>query len=214
MREMWGEKGAGATAPSRGRGNLEQKIIRDRIPHSPPIGQCSNFMKVTLYMAMSLNGYIAEENGSEDFLSHENWEKFCSLAQRCGNFIVGRKTYEAVKNWGGGFGFDDLTGIKKVIISQDENYKLSEGYTLALSPEDALSKLQNFESVLITGGSTINTAFIKANLLDEIIVNIEPAVVGKGIPLFTKSDFHKKLEFVSSETSKNGVLSLKYGVQK
>ena len=170
-------------------------------------------MKVTLYMAVSLNGYIAKENASEDFLSHANWEKFCSLAQEYGNFIVGRKTYEAVKNWNEGFNFDDLKGIKKIIISQDENYKIDEGYTLATSPKDAVSKLQDFESVLVTGGSTINTAFIKENLLDEIILNIEPAIIGKGVPLFAQDDFLKKLEFTSSEES-NGIVSLHYTVVK
>ena len=170
-------------------------------------------MKVTLYMAMSLNGYIAEENGSEDFLSHTNWEKFCSLAQECGNFIVGRKTYEAVKNWNEGFGFDDLKGIQKVIISQDENYKLDAGYVLATSPKDALAKLQDFESVLVTGGSAINTAFITENFLDEIILNVEPALIGKGIPLFAQGDFLKKLNFVSSEES-SGIMTLHYKVVK
>lgn len=174
----------------------------------------SNFMKVILYMAMSLNGYIAEENGREDFLSHTNWEKFCSLAQECGNFIAGRKTYEAVKNWNEGFGFDDLKGIQRVIISQDENYKLDDGYILAISPKDALAKLQNSKSILITGGSAINTAFIKENLLDEIILNIEPALVGKGIPLFAQDDFYKKLDFVSSEQQENGIMTLRYKVQK
>ena len=170
-------------------------------------------MKVTLYMAMSLNGYIAEENGSEDFLSHANWEKFCSLAQEYGNFIVGRKTYEAVKNWNEGFGSDNLKGIQKIIISQDENYKLDEGYVLATSPKEALVKLQDFESVLVTGGSAINTAFIKENLLDEIILNVEPALIGKGIPLFAQGDFFKKLNFISSEES-NGVMTLHYKVVK
>ena len=170
-------------------------------------------MKVTLYMAMSLNGYIAEENGSEDFLSHDNWEKFCSLAQEHGNFIVGRKTYEAVKNWNEGFGFDDLKGIQKVIISQDPAYKLDEGYTLAISPKDALAKLQGFESILVTGGSTINTAFMKENLLDEVILNIEPALIGKGVPLFAQDDFSKKLDFLSSK--ENGdILTLHYKVLK
>ena len=171
-------------------------------------------MKTTLYMAMSLNGYIAEENGSEDFLSHENWEKFCSLAQEFGNFIVGRKTYEAVKNWNEGLGFDDLKGTKKVIISQDENYKLDDGYILASSPEDALSKLHGSDFVLVTGGSTINSAFLKENLLDEIVLNVEPALVGNGVTLFAKSNFYKKLEFVSSEQSKSGIVTLKYKIRK
>lgn len=170
-------------------------------------------MKVTLYMAMSLNGYIADKNGSEDFLSHANWEKFCSLAQVCENFIVGRKTYEAVKNWNEGFGFDDLKGIKKVIISQDPDYKLDEGYILATSPKDALTKLQGFESILVTGGSTINTAFIKENLLDEVILNIEPTLIGKGVPLFAQDKFSKKLDLVSSKED-SGILTLNYKVLK
>lgn len=170
-------------------------------------------MKVTLYMAMSLNGYIAEENGSEDFLSHANWEKFCSLAKECGNFIVGRKTYEAVKNWDEGFGFDDLKGIQKVIISQDPDYKVDEGYTVAISPKDAISKLQGFESILVTGGSTINTAFIKEHLLDEVILNIEPVLIGKGVPLFAQDNFSKKLDLVSSKED-NGILTLHYKVLK
>lgn len=170
-------------------------------------------MKVTLYMAMSLNGYIAEENGSEDFLSHANWEKFCSLAQEYGNFIVGRKTYEAVKNWNEGFNFDDLKGIKKVIISQDSNYKLDDGYILASSPKDALAKLQGFESVLVTGGSTINSAFMQENLLDELILNIESTLIGKGVPLFAQNDFSKNLKFVSSDES-NNIVTLHYKVIK
>ena len=170
-------------------------------------------MKVTLYMAMSLNGYIAEENGSEDFLSHKNWEKFCSLAKEYGNFIVGRKTYEAVKNWNEGFGFDDLKGIQKIIISQDESYKLDEGYILATSPKDALEKLKDMESVLVTGGSTINTAFLKENLLDEVVLNIEPVLIGKGVSLFVQDNFQKKLNFISSEES-NGILTLHYKAVK
>ena len=165
-------------------------------------------------MAISLNGYIAQENGDEDFLSHENWEKFCSLARECKNFVVGRKTYETVKNWNEGFGFDNLKGVEKIIISENKNYKLDESYTLAFSPEDALSKLNKFDSVLVTGGSTINTAFIKSNLIDEIILNIEPAILGKGIPLFAQDDFEKRLELISSEQSESGILTLKYKIKK
>ena len=65
----------------------------------------------------------------------------------------------------------------------------------------------------MTGGSTINTAFIKENLLDEIILNVEPALIGKGVPLFAQDDFSKKLNFVSSKED-NGILTLHYKVLK
>ena len=57
-------------------------------------------MKTTLFMAMSLNGIIAKEDGNEDFLSHKNWETFSELVNTFGNFVVGRKTHEAVKKMG------------------------------------------------------------------------------------------------------------------
>ncbi len=173
-------------------------------------------MKTTLYMAISANGIIATETGGEEFLSHENWEKFCELAKEFGNFVVGRKTYEAVKKWDDGYNFDDLVDIEKVIISEDKNFKLDKGYTLANSPQDALAKLseKGFEKVLITGGANVNSAFVKANLLDEIILNVEPVVVGKGIPVFAPENFELKLKLISSEKSASGILTLGYNVLK
>ena len=173
-------------------------------------------MKTILYMAISANGIIATETGDEKFLSHENWEKFCELAREFGNFVVGRKTYEAVKKWDGGYNFNDLVGVEKVIISKDQNFKLDKSYTLANSPEDALAKLsqKGFKKVLVTGGSSINSAFAKINLLDEIVFNVEPVVVGKGIPVFALEDFELKLKLISSEKSASGLLTLGYNVLK
>lgn len=165
-------------------------------------------------MAISANGIIATETGDEEFLSHENWEKFCELARELGNFVVGRKAYEAVKKWDGGYNFDNLVGVEKVVISQDQNFKLDEGYTLASSPKDALAKLSQFENVLVTGGANINSAFAKANLLDEIILNVEPIFVGKGIPLFAPQDFELNLNLISSEKFDKEVITFKYSVVK
>lgn len=167
-------------------------------------------------MAMSANGIIATETGSEEFLSYENWEKFCGLAREFGNFVVGRKTYEEVKKWNDGYNFDDLVGVEKVVVSRDQNFKLEEGYILANSPQDALAKLskKGFERVLVTGGANLNSAFVKNNLLDEIILNIESVFVGKGIPLFAPQDFELETKLVSVDKSKSGIVTLKYNVLK
>ncbi|MDP3794565.1 MAG: dihydrofolate reductase [bacterium] len=171
-------------------------------------------MRVTLYMAISANGIIATETGDEEFLSHENWEKFCELARAYGNFVVGRKTYEAVKKWDGGYNFDDLVGVEKVVISQNQSYPLDKRYILASSPQDAIAKLSRFEKALVTGGANINSAFAKANLLDEIIVNVEPVFVGKGIPMFAPENFEIKAELISADTAKSGIATLRYKILK
>src|SRR3989344_3298375 len=173
-------------------------------------------MKVILYMAMAANGIIATESGGEDFLSHENWKKLSELVEEFGNFVIGRKTYEAVKNWNEEYSFDDFVDAEKIVISQDKNFKLDEGYTLANSPEDALAELsqKGFEKVLVSGGANVNSAFAKENLLDEIILNVEPAIIGKGIPVFVPNDFELKLHLVSAEKSASGIVTLRYNVLK
>lgn len=166
-------------------------------------------------MAMSLNGFIAAEDGGEDFISHGNWQTLVELSGEYGNLIIGRKAYDAVKSWGEGYGFDDFKNIKKIIISR-QNLNLGSDYVLAKSPEETLKILEkeNFKNALISGGSIINSAFIKSNLLDELIINIEPVVIGEGISLFSPDDFESKLLLIGSKTLDNGIVQLHYKVIK
>ncbi len=73
---------------------------------------------------------------------------------------------------------------------------------------------KSFEKVLITGGAKINSAFAKANLLDEIILNVEPVLVGRGIPLFAPQDFEIKMKLIFTEKTESGIVFLKYEIQK
>jgi dihydrofolate reductase len=74
-------------------------------------------MKVKLFMAISLNAIIATKEGSEDFLSNDNWKQFVKLVKNIGCFIWGRKTYEAVSKWEGDY-LNDLKDATKVILSR------------------------------------------------------------------------------------------------
>lgn len=172
-------------------------------------------MKVILSMAMSVNGIVADESGSEDFLSHDNWLAFVKLANRIGSNIWGRSTYEAVRTWEGDY-LKDLEKVKKIVISSDPSLKLDPGFTLAPSPKDALSKLEvdGKQEALVTGGPTINSAFVKAGLVDEIILTVEPAILGKGIALFSPADFSLRLELLEINYLNPNHLELHYKVVK
>lgn len=167
-------------------------------------------------MAMSVNGFVARTSGNEDFLSEQNWTSFCELAQSCGCLVIGRKTYEAVLEWDEEYNFDTIIGIEKVIITQNADYVAKEGYIIASSPVDAIQKLQDYghQKILVTGGPSINSAFMTANLIDEVILNIEPIILGAGKSLFSISEFESKLELLSSKKIKDGILQLHYRVVK
>ena len=94
-------------------------------------------MQVTLYMAMSIDAVIARPGGDEDFLSHDNWKIFCDLARSRGCFVIGRKTFEAVQEWDD-YGFDDLVGLTKIVVSGNSEYSLPETYFKVDSPAAAI----------------------------------------------------------------------------
>ena len=171
-------------------------------------------MKIILTMAVSANGIIASKSGSEDFLSHTNWIQFVSLAKRIGCFIWGRKTYEAVIKWEGDY-LTDLEGVKKIIVSTSD-LDLKNGFTLANSPEQALGTLESegFNEAIITGGSTLNSEFAKRGLINEVIFDVNPSILGEGIPVFSLSDFELKLELMKVEKIDDGIVELHYRVKK
>ncbi|EKD58905.1 MAG: Bifunctional deaminase-reductase protein [uncultured bacterium] len=174
-------------------------------------------MKTILFMATSVNGYVARENGQEDFISHESWESFCNLAKECGCFVIGRKTYEVVKSWNDEtYNFDSIIGVQKVIVSANSEFTTDEDYIIANSPNDAVEKLsgKGFEKMLVVGGATNNSSFMRAGLVDEIVLSVEPFVLGSGIPIFSKEDFGYSLELIDIKQKENGLVQLHYKVKK
>ncbi len=173
-------------------------------------------MKVILYMTISLNGIIARENNEEDFLSDYNWFTFVELAHKAGCTIWGRKTYDVVTETYSKQLLDTIKEVKKLIVSADKDFKPNEGFESVKSPKDALEKAEElgFKEVILSGGSGLNSSFVKENLIDEIIVNIEPVIIGKGIPLFSPSDFDLKLSEPEVEMKQHGIIQLRYKVRK
>jgi dihydrofolate reductase len=169
-------------------------------------------MHVILSMAMSANGIIATKSGDEDFLPRKNWDRFTQLTQKTGCLIWGRKTHETVADWGGDY-LESLKAIKKVIVSRS-SIKLKEGFVLASSPEEALKLLdaEGFKKVVIAGGSTLNTAFAKMGLINEVRLDLNPVLLGDGIPLFSPADFDLKLKCEKVEEIGQGIVEITYSV--
>ena len=171
-------------------------------------------MKVILSMAVSANGIIATKDGSEDFLSNVNWQQFVKLAKEVGCFIYGRKTYENVITWDNSY-LDPLKDVKKLVISKSD-FHPQEGFTIAHSPEEALQLLEKegLQEVIVTGGSTISSEFAKRGLIDEVILDVNPSIIGEGIPVFFPADIMMKLELVKFEKIGGDIIEIHYTVKK
>lgn len=172
-------------------------------------------MKVTLWMATSLNGFIARENNEEDFISKDSWNEWLTWIKSTGCMIWGRKTHEVVKTWEKEY-FDDIKGVKAIIVSSNKNYEVSSDFELVSSPQEALAELEKggFKEAILTGGSGLNSSFAKLGLINEVVLNIEPVVVGKGIPLFSTESFDLNLELIETKKVTDNLIQLRYKVKK
>lgn len=170
--------------------------------------------KVTLYMAASLNGMVARKDGKEDFLSDANWQTLVEQAEAAGAFVVGRRTLQSVADMDG-VSFETIDAVR-IVVSGDPGFQAPDGWEVASSPRDALGKVQDadIEHVILAGGAELNSSFVEEGLLDEVILNIEPTVIGEGISIFSSRAFEVDLRLLRTERLAGDIVQLRYAVEK
>jgi dihydrofolate reductase len=165
-------------------------------------------------MVVTPNGYIARPDGSEDYASHEGWLEYLETAKKYNNFVIGRKTLDIVNAQYDGFGFEDVHCQYKVVVSTQPDLPLDPMYTQATSPQDVIQQLEGkVDTVLLVGGGEINTAFAQAGLIDEVVLTVEPHIIGQGINLFAPAGFDLKLKYNDIEHLSGGRLRIRYLVE-
>lgn len=172
-------------------------------------------MNTILFMTMTVNGFVADEKGSEEFLSDANWHVFSELVNRVSSNIWGRTTYEKVKMWEKKY-LGEISGVKKVIVSHDSSLVLDPDFFLATSLQHALSLLEKDgrKETIVSGGPTLNKAFMEEGLIDEIVLSIEPILLGRGVPLFPELLGEIQLELLECKQFDSNHLLLRYKVKK
>lgn len=172
-------------------------------------------MHLTLVMVQSLDGKItAGENANVyNWSSKEDQEYFSALIEKSPLIIMGRKTYETVK---GKMKLSEKN-LRVVITRNPENYKKEEiENQLEFSsdlPKMLLRKLEkrDYKKGLLVGGSETNSAFLKANLINELWLTVEPIILGKGKNLFSETPLKASFKLISAKKiNKKGTLLLKY----
>ncbi len=104
-----------------------------------------------------------------------------------------------------------------LVVSENANLQtIANNHSVAKTPKDALAILEKeaFDKALIAGGGTLNASFVVENLVDEIYLDIEPIVFGKGIRLFRETDFEAKLKLLETKKLSDNEIQLHYQVLK
>ena len=173
------------------------------------------FMSNIVYIATSLDGYIARKDGSLDWLMEvpnpENSDYgFFAFLERIDGIIMGRTTFETVA------GFNEWPYTKPVFVLSntleavpdrfEEKAKVINGDLRELV--DSLNN-QGYINLYIDGGKTIQ-GFLKEDLIDELILTRIPRILGSGIPLFAEMDIDLKFELAETEILNEDLLKSTY----
>nr|AIA18575.1 RibD C-terminal domain protein [uncultured bacterium] len=144
-------------------------------------------MKITLVMVMTLDGKIARnEHHFVDWSSKEDKRIFFGLTKKAGVMIMGHNTFETFT--------PPLPGRLHVVVTSTTGDKTGipgqVEYTSA-SPEEIVASLRErgYEEATLVGGAQINALFLKADLIDEISLTLEPLIFGSGLDLLSRCHF-------------------------
>jgi dihydrofolate reductase len=168
--------------------------------------------KVVLYIATSLDGYIARDNGDIDWLSmvespNEDYGYKDFLAS-VDTVIMGRKTYDQVLTFGD-FPYNDKKCyvISKTTRPKDEYVEFFNGDICKLISE---IRQKDGLNIWLVGGAEIVGEFLSKNLIDEYIISILPILLGKGIPLFRGDMPEIRLQLCRNVAYPSGFVQLSY----
>ncbi len=165
-------------------------------------------MKTVLMMVMTVNGFIARMNDEVPW-SPEEFERGAEFARGAGNIIVGRKTYKIMKEAG-----EIDESILTVVVSRDIS-EPHENTVYLTSPAHALAYVQDkgFSLANVGGGTALITEFLTHGLIDEMVLDIEPILFDRGLPLAQVSIPDIQLEHLTTEQF-GDTIRLRYSVKK
>jgi dihydrofolate reductase len=167
-------------------------------------------MKTVMLMAITVNGFIARENGDSDFVSADSWADDCKQVAEAGCSIMGYKTYSYMVERGD----FPIPGYNVVMTKRKVNNKLKNAMFTGARPKEVLKALEKmgFKTVILYGGAKANSSFLKADLVDEFYLYVIPAAFGKGMTLFEEVGLETKLKLLKIDRFSGGVIGLRYKV--
>lgn len=166
--------------------------------------------EVKLFIASSLDGYIAREDGSVDWCFTDADYGYKEFYDSIDAVMMGRKTYEKALE----FEEHPYKEKKCYVFTGDSKLKLGKDIEIVTNVLDFTKELVRSSSkgIWLVGGSEIVSLLLDSGLIDEIILSIHPIILGKGIPLFKGIEKQTNLRMLKCITYESGLVQVRYKV--
>jgi len=171
---------------------------------------------ISVFIATSIDGFIAKKNNDIDWLvkfpppTGENEDKDCGFSKFFADvdlLVMGRHTYEVVAQ----FDAWPYEGRRVVVLSSTLTSVCSQAELYSGDIATLVTNLhaQGVKHIYVDGGLTISQ-FLRAGLIDQMIISIIPVVLGEGVPLFSGIGKDTWCRLVSSQVYSIGLAQMKY----
>lgn len=175
-----------------------------------------------VFIACSLDGFIARKDGNLDWLDKANElapkDEDCgykTFMQSIDALVMGRKTFEKVLSFGIPWPYE-----KPVVVLSSKTLEIPENikhivFQSSGTPETIIADLakKNLRRLYIDGGVTIQK-FLEAGLMDTLTLTLVPVLLGDGISLFGPLTKSLSLKLVDSKAYDFGFVQVTYKVEK
>ena len=174
-------------------------------------------MDVIVYIALSLDGYIAGSNNDlswldqlNDDIPSDNPYEFNRFLETVGAIILGRRTYD----WEVDNGHGDAHPLPKFILTNRPPHPKARKDDV-FTNEDIVEVIQKAKAITrkkiwVEGGANVVQQCIANDLLDEMILFIAPILLGRGIPLFGSLNAYKQFMLRKATALPSGLALLEY----
>lgn len=176
-------------------------------------------MKCSVYIATSLDGFIARANGELDWLPQqaEAGEDYGyqAFSDSVDVLIIGRRSYEAVLTFAGW----PYAGKRVVVLTSSPGSlpapPAEDVEALSLPPREVVARLEavGARHAYVDGGQTIRR-FLRDGLIDEITITTIPILIGSGLPLFGALDHDVRLRHAETRSYPSGLVQSRYSVER
>ncbi len=188
---------------------LQNDTEKVKLPAKTSILGEQEVPRVVLFIATSLDGYIASPDGTVDWLFHDADYGYTDFMASVDAVVMGRKTWEQART------FEDVPFAGKQVIvfsrsqsdANDSRIRFVQG-----DPSTTITEIQSCgqKNIWLVGGGDLIRQFIAGNLIDEFRIFVHPIILGEGIPLFPRQSGRTDLSFESSQSFPSGLVELRY----
>lgn len=160
-----------------------------------------------MMMAMTADGKIAKDKTQfADWTSREDKKLFVELSKACGVVMMGENTFKT-------FPAPLKERLNVVFTENTDKPETPDVKWVSGEPKLVLDELEKmgYTSVLLGGGSFLNSLFLEKKLISEIVLTIEPKIFGAGLSLFNK-DLDADLKLLEIKNLNENTVMLHYQV--